>query len=290
MQTDMIIANNTNIIMWEDSSQLEDIRKLFAPKLSENEFKYFVGLGKATGLNPFLREIWSVKYQDNVPAQVFIGRDGYRKAAQAHPDYEWHQPDAIYEHDSFKIINGEIHHDYNLKDRGELIGAYCLVKRRTAARPVFRRVSFKEYSTNQSLWKTKPETMIIKVAEAQALRACFQDLLAGTYGEEEMARSNEHSPQVIDSCNGQTQTERLNSILQTNNVELIAEDTSPIDTSQVIYIHDVMAEKEFSEERKEKAIQYVLKQYKVGRLEDLTTTQAQKFLLQLQQSKGETVQ
>ena len=38
-----------------------------------------------------------------------------------------------------------------------------------------------EYSLPQSLWKSKPETMIKKVAEAQALRQSFQEVFAGTY-------------------------------------------------------------------------------------------------------------
>lgn len=80
---------NDVLAMWDNKEQLQEIRKLFAPKLTDTEFQFFIGLGKASRLNPFTKEIWAVKYgtdkdgNDN-PAQVFIGRDGYRKAAQAH--------------------------------------------------------------------------------------------------------------------------------------------------------------------------------------------------------------
>ena len=211
-----LAVSNTQLTMWEDAQQLDEIRKLFAPKLSDNEFKYFIGLGKSTGLNPFLREIWSVKYKENAPAQVFIGRDGYRKAAQAHNNYDYHQCDTVYENDIFEIDDGKIRHRYTLKDRGQLVGAYCIVKRRNAEKAVYVFTEIKEYSTNQCLWETKPATMIKKVAESQALRMAFQDLLGGTYGEEEIPS---REPAKLHVISGSTQTDKLNSILDQQIVE-----------------------------------------------------------------------
>lgn len=179
---------NDVLMMWENKEQLQEIRKLFAPKLSDSEFQFFVGLGKASRLNPFTREIWAVKYQENQPAQVFIGRDGYRKAAQAHPEYDFHQADAVYENDEYEVVNGVVHHKYKLSNRGKLVGAYCVAKRHKSSRPIYVFCELSEYSTGRSLWNTqtgKPATMIKKVAESQCLRACFQDLLGGTYAEEE---------------------------------------------------------------------------------------------------------
>jgi phage recombination protein Bet len=179
---------NDVLMMWDNKEQLQEIRKLFAPKLSDSEFKFFVGLGKASRLNPFTREIWAVKYQENQPAQVFIGRDGYRKAAQAHPEYDFHQADAVYENDEYEVVNGVVHHKYKLSNRGKLVGAYCVAKRHKSSRPIYVYCELSEYSTGRSLWNTqtgKPATMIKKVAESQCLRACFQDLLGGTYAEEE---------------------------------------------------------------------------------------------------------
>lgn len=179
---------NDVLMMWENKEQLQEIRKLFAPKLSDSEFQFFVGLGKASRLNPFTREIWAVKYQESQPAQVFIGRDGYRKAAQAHPEYDFHQADAVYENDEYEVVNGVVHHKYKLSNRGKLVGAYCVAKRHKSSRPIYVFCELSEYSTGRSLWNTqtgKPATMIKKVAESQCLRACFQDLLGGTYAEEE---------------------------------------------------------------------------------------------------------
>lgn len=170
--------------LWQEAEKLQEIKELFAPNLTAGEFKTFVGIGVATGLNPFLREIWAVKYGDR--ASIFIGRDGYRKSAQRSPDYDYHISDAIYSNDQFTVEDGIPKHEYSFQnDRGKLVGAYCVVKRKNSTKPNFTFVELKEYSTGKSLWVSKPATMIKKVAEAQALRMTFQELFAGTYDESE---------------------------------------------------------------------------------------------------------
>jgi phage recombination protein Bet len=290
------INNNFKVTvpaMWEDADKINEIRKLFAPKLTESEFQYFVGLGKATGLNPFLKEIWSVKYDERTPAQVFIGRDGYRKAAQAHSEYDYHQSDAVYENDVFEVQDGLVKHSYKLTNRGALIGAYCIAKRHKSSRPIYVFVELKEYSTGKSVWNGKPATMIKKVAESQCLRACFQDLLGGTYGEEEMSNvpMENNNERVIQ---GETQVEKLKSILNTNGIdkESITIDSDgviippeidkgdPNMAASIVQIHQIealMSEKSFDDARKKKALDY----FKVSKLEDLTDAEARMFLLQL---------
>lgn len=174
----------SNITLWQTEKQIEEIKKIFAPNLSTTEFQLFVEMGKSTGLNPFLKEIWAVKYNSSA-AQIFIGRDGYRKIAQRHPDYDYHYVESVYSNDEFSCKDGVYNHSFNLKNRGELIGAYCQVKRKSSSRPFIVFVNFNEYNTNQSLWKTKPVTMIKKVPESQCLRMAFPDLFSGTYDESE---------------------------------------------------------------------------------------------------------
>lgn len=175
--------SNEQIVVWNDN-KLQDIKKLYAPDLTNNEFQIFTEIWKATWLNPFLREIWAVKY-GSAPASIFIGRDGYRKSAQASPLYDWHSSEDIRENDTFTIKDGEVIHNMNMKDRGKLVWAYALAQRKGATRPNYTRVDLVEYNTGKSVWATKPSTMIKKVAEAQVLRMTFQDLFAGTYDESE---------------------------------------------------------------------------------------------------------
>lgn len=325
MNTALVIDQDKDIQMWDDEHRLQEIRKLFAPKLSDMEFKFFVGLGKASRLNPFTREIWAVKYQDSAPAQVFIGRDGYRKAAQAHSDYDFHQCDAVYENDEFEVTNGEVHHKYKLTNRGQLVGAYCISKRHKSSRPIYVFAELKEYSTGKSLWNPqtgKPATMIKKVAESQCLRACFQDLLGGTYGEEELSNNPEQEYRVI---NGNTQTQKLKNILgigangngnennnrdidsdsaecdsiESDGVQLESRSTDSYEGSEVVGDDNAGQRDVRISERQLESIKSLFKTkgfskerikkaldyYKVDKLEDFNGTQAEAFLSQLERAQ-----
>lgn len=187
------MEQNQELSIWQSETTLSEIKKCFAPKLADTEFLQFISMGKATGLNPFLREIWAVKYKDSEPAQVFVGRDGYRKSAQMQPDYDYHICDAVYENDKFLHIplEGKLFHQYQAADRGKLIGAYAFVKRKTSSKPQTVYVAAEEYLKYHSVWKEKPSTMLKKVAEAQALRMAFQKIFAGTYSEFETWKKEE---------------------------------------------------------------------------------------------------
>jgi len=176
------ISTEEDIKVWAPEKR-DLIRKTFAPDLTKEEFAMFVGLGKSLGANPFMREIWAIKY-NNSKAQIFLGRDFYRRKAQEQPNYGGHQVDAVYSNDSFKMVNGSPEHEYNLADRGHILGAYCVVYVEDRE-PFFNFVDFTEYNSGKSTWKEKPATMIKKVAEAQSLRAAFQGIFQGTYDESE---------------------------------------------------------------------------------------------------------
>lgn len=277
------LANvSQSMVMWEDNKKLEEIRKLFAPKLTEMEFQFFVGLGKASGLNPFTREIWCVKYDERSPAQVFIGRDGYRKAAQAHSEYDYHQCDAVYENDKFEVVNGDVKHSYSLTNRGQLIGAYCIAKRHKSSRPIYVFAELKEYSTGKSLWNPqsgKPATMIKKVAESQCLRACFQDLLGGTYGEEEMGEGGEGQLQQPKTTKSQALMDKLKAakgqVIDVEPTVIDAEETGVVASNEELEeIHALLAVKIFEPGRLKGALEH----YKVEKLADLTSAQAQDFI------------
>lgn len=182
--TELAATPSAALVDWSDKETLLQIRESYGKNLNDGEWKLFMGLGMATKLNPFLREIWAVKYGNN-PASVFVGRDGYRRSAQAHPEYEYHYAMAVYANDGFSLRNGQVEHEFSGGDRGALIGAYCVVKRKSASKEAVTYVTLSEYVQKFGVWTTKPATMIVKVAEAQGLRASFQELFAGTYEESE---------------------------------------------------------------------------------------------------------
>ncbi len=280
-----VIALNAKVDIWYDENKLKDIRKLVSSSapLNEIEFQMLVGIGRATGLNPFLRELWAVKYGSK-PAQIFIGRDGYRLGAQRHREYEYHQVEAVYSKDTFEIVNGEINHKIGFCDRGKLLGAYCIVKRKSASKSTYVTVTMEEYGLDQSLWKTKPETMIKKVAEAQSLRQSFQDVFGGTYSDAEIPQTIAPS-KPLSVIEGKNQTEKLKNLLK-------QKESLDINTGEIIEhghvetnmekIDRFMEETNLSMERIEKALSH----YGISSLDEMNESQQESFLKYLERIKN----
>jgi len=176
--------------IWDQ--RVGDIKSIFAPKFTNEEFMVFVQIGKSKWLDPFNKEIFAVKY--GWAAQIFIGKNGYVRIAQSHPDYKWHTSEVVYENDDFVVENWYPKHKYGLKDRWAILWAYCLLYKNWMPNPILHLVSYKEYrSGTNPVWKDKPETMIKKVAVAQALRESFYELFAWTYDESEMWTGSENN-------------------------------------------------------------------------------------------------
>lgn len=190
--------------------QHEIIRKTFAPELDKNEWRLFYGMGRSLQANPFTREIMAVKYGSQL--NLILGRDFMRRKAQEQNDYDGHHTAAIYSNDKFTVSNGQVNHEYTFTNRGDLVGAYCQVFRKSINRPYHVEVLFSEYyqgayedphtrdvkkknrwnkDMSENTWDEKPQTMICKVAEAQALRGAFQGVFKGTYDESEQWK-NQH--------------------------------------------------------------------------------------------------
>lgn len=187
MTNELALNENKVLSMWKDQGQLKTIKDMFAKNATQDEFDIFVQMGISTGLNPFLRELWLIKYDKGAAAQIFIARDGYRKIISTNPNYDGHIVDAVYSNDEFNVdlIQGYVKHVPNFKSRGTLIGAYCIVYMKNSRIPHYVFTEVSEYNTGRSVWKEKPSTMIKKVAECQAIRMADQTC-SSTYSEEEM--------------------------------------------------------------------------------------------------------
>lgn len=272
-----------NKLDWDSNAKLPLVKQLFAPDVTDLEFLFFVDLARSSGLNPFKREIWATKIDRNKSAQIFIGINGYRAIAHRHKDYEMHQVDAVYENDQFQVINNEVNHTYQLTNRGALKGAYCMVKRKNATKPMFVFVDFDEYNKNFALWKNatqggKPATMIKKIAESQALRQAFSEQLNGTYTPEEMTPSTDNST-VTHIHKIAANTEKLKNIINVdidkNTGEIIESNAS---IKQVNIIKKLLVEKKLSTERINSALKY----YKVTDFNQLSAKKAFLFIQQLE--------
>jgi phage recombination protein Bet len=149
-------------------------------ELSDAETFMFMSLCKFQKLNPFLNEAYAIKFGDE--CQLVVGKEAYMKRAESSEKLEGLEAGLILEREG-KLI--EVEGSF-LTPTDKLLGGWASVHRNDRKYPTIIKVSFKEYDKGQSIWKTKPATMIRKVAIVQALREAFPENLGGMYTEDEL--------------------------------------------------------------------------------------------------------
>lgn len=160
-------------------------------QLPEKHKKMFIELSQAYGLNPFKREIYAVGYGDKF--NVITGYEVYLKRAERTGLLDGYETN--WEEDA----------------NGNIKSCTCAVYRKDRQHPTKQKVYFSEYNLGTAIWKSKPHTMIEKVAIAQAFRRAFPDELGGMpYTAEEMSEQS-----IVDA-----------------NAEVI--ETNPIPTQQTV--------------------------------------------------------
>jgi phage recombination protein Bet len=156
--------------------------------LTTPEFQYFSAVCKNYGLNPFLKDIYAIKYADQ-PATFIIDYKVLQQAADNDPNFDGLEKGVLFLDKTGQVRERE--GDYLLP--GEtILGAWCVVHRKDRAYSPKTYAMFEEnckYGKDgkpMSNWKTRPVFMIVKVAKAQALREAFPNAFSNnTYIPEE---------------------------------------------------------------------------------------------------------
>ncbi|MDK2829089.1 MAG: hypothetical protein PWP67_1904 [Clostridium butyricum] len=157
--------------------------------VSNQEVMMFMKLCQGQKLNPFTREAYLIKY-GNQSASIVVGKDAFTRRAEANPNYKGVKSGVIVVNLNKQIENRE--GTFYLKGREELVGGWARVSFKDNKDEVFNTVSLDEYigrkkdGSIQSMWATKPATMIRKVALVQALRDAFPNSLSQMYVAEEV--------------------------------------------------------------------------------------------------------
>ena len=156
-------------------------------KITDQEIVFVMNTCKMQKLNPLVAgEVYCIKF-GNEPAQMVVGKGAYLRRAFEHPDY-------LCKEDGIVVVRGN---DILQKEGcclypGEtLLGGWCRVHfiRNGKERTAFKEVQLAEYDKGQANWKSKPATMINKVAISQCVREAFPKDYEGLYSEEEMIAS-----------------------------------------------------------------------------------------------------
>ena len=151
---------------------MKTVRNYICPNATEKEIYMFLQVCKVQQLNPFLREVYLVKYSDREPANTLIGIETFRKRAYRNPKYKGHTT----------TTEGE---GSNMTATTEVyLDGYTV--------PISCTVEYDEYVGRRKdgqvtrFWASKPKTMLKKVSEAQALRTAFPEEFGGLYSMEEI--------------------------------------------------------------------------------------------------------
>jgi len=158
-------------------------------KITMPEFKLFTELCKVRKLNPFLREAYLIKYSNNQPASIVVGKDAILKRAVLNDKYDGMKSGVVVLTESGEVI--ERKGTFKL-DTETLVGGWAEVFRKDWNNSIYCSVSLAEAIQKKgngepnSNWSKQPATMIEKVAKVRALREAFVEDLGGMYEAEEM--------------------------------------------------------------------------------------------------------
>lgn len=161
--------------------------------VSTEELVMFINLCKYSGLNPWLKEAYLIKYGSE-PATLVTGKEAFQKRAEDNPFYDGSEGGIIVCNEGGEVI----YRNGTLKLSGEkIIGGYAEVWRKDRTHSTRIEVSFDEYAGRKKdgslngQWSKKPATMIRKVALVQALREAFPKTFGGLYSAEEQGMIEE---------------------------------------------------------------------------------------------------
>lgn len=154
---------------------------------TEEECYSLIGMAKARGLNPVVRDVYFQKY-NGVPS-IVVSRDYYEKRANLNANYAGKENGIV-------VLNRKEEIEYRagtiMLSGEELLGGWCRVYMRNLLYPVFVSVQFDEATkkksdgTLQATWASMPKTMIEKVAVVRALRQAMTEEFGGTYSADEL--------------------------------------------------------------------------------------------------------
>lgn len=192
MMSEIVKQDKSN---WLSLEEKQIIRKQFFPQnATDTEMKYCMSVAEKFNLNPILKQIFFIARKakgDNgqwiEKIEPLAGRDSFLTLAHRSGKFAGIETTTEIK-PTAKFNQGE------WEQRNDLT-ATCKVYRSDMERPVIVEVSYSEYvqKTGQGeitkFWKEKPETMLKKVAESQALRKAFD--ITGLHAEEEVSHSQE---------------------------------------------------------------------------------------------------
>jgi len=165
---------------------------------SDADIIKFMMLCKAKGLNPYENDAYLVGYDGkNGPEFSLISSiQSLLKRAEVNPNYAGLESGTIVRDGQSEIINRE--GDFLYPD-DELLGGWATVTFKDNRKPSKARINLENFRKPTPFWDGNPAGMIVKCAEADALRMAFPTKLGGLYIAQEMARIERGESIIVES-------------------------------------------------------------------------------------------
>lgn len=157
----------------------------------EREVFGFMAKCQARRLNPLAGDAYMTTY--NGKASVVVSKDYFVRTATQQPGFDGFSAGVVLVDRSGAIAYREGCIVGSQTER--LVGGWAEVYDKTRSHPSRAEVSLAEYDQHRALWKTKPATMIRKVALVQALREAYPGAYGGLYDRDEMPEPGVEPPQ-----------------------------------------------------------------------------------------------
>lgn len=195
-----------------DAEQVALIRATVAADCNDAELALFLETCVRHELDPFIKEVWAIRWKRGNPVQTVVSKEGFLKIANRTTGPGWMGQSGeflgvtsgvLHEHDIYDVDRSmredgteavTVTHKprdaagkatFDLKARGQIIGAWGRARRRGHDDYYFE-ASADEYNKKQNAWESHPHAMMSKVAESIVLRKAYP--IAGVVGEGELER------------------------------------------------------------------------------------------------------
>lgn len=162
----------------------------------------FCQLCKSRGLDPWEGDAFIVGYdtQDGPEFNLVTAHQAFLKRAEACPEFDGIESgvvvrrkmevEEVVDTNTIKMVERVVTVEYqgDYTEPGDiLVGGWARVYRNDRKIPTYRRINLETFDKKRSRWNTDKAGMIVKCAEADALRSTFPNKVGGMYSEEEAA-------------------------------------------------------------------------------------------------------